>query len=88
MCTTLALCPDVVHYIYLIVHMGPEIVNNRDVNRKHINIDVISFIRASGRFSFHFREVYQKCIEDIGIVLIQMSEILNFGKKWYVLKKN
>ena len=29
-------------------------------------IHVISFDRESGRFSFHFREVFQKCIEYIG----------------------
>ena len=39
-------------------------------------------IRASGRFSFHFREVYKKCIEYIGKILgkilIQMREISKF----------
>ena len=39
---------------------------------------VISYKRASGRFSFHFREVFQKCIEYIGKFLIQMREILKF----------
>ena len=34
--------------------------------------------KASGRFSFHFREVFQKCIEYIGKFLIQMREILKF----------
>ena len=29
------------------------------------SIHVISFKGASGRFSFHFREVYEKCIEYI-----------------------
>ena len=29
------------------------------------NIHVISLKKASGRFSFHFREVYRKCIEYI-----------------------
>ena len=46
---------------------------------------VISFKRASGRFSFNFREVYQKCIEHIGKFLIQMRRFWNFGKKWYAL---
>ena len=37
--------------------------------------------RASERFSFHFREAFQKCIEYpryIEKILIQMREILNF----------
>ena len=38
----------------------------------------ISYKRASGRFSFHFREVFQKCIEHIGKFLIQMREVLKF----------
>ena len=50
-------------------------------------IHVISFKRTSGRFSFHFREVYQKCIEYIGKFLIQMRKIWNFAKKWYVLEE-
>ena len=41
---------------------------------------MISFKRASGRFSFHFREVYQKYIEYIGKILIRTNEILvKFG---------
>ena len=48
---------------------------------------MISLKRASGRFSFHFREVYQKCIEYIGKFIIQKRKILNFGKKWYVLEE-
>ena len=44
---------------------------------------MISFNGASGRFSFHFREVYQKCVEYIETFFIQMRDILNFGKKWY-----
>ena len=36
---------------------------------------VISLKRESGRFSFHFREVLQKCIEYIGKLLIHFREI-------------
>ena len=38
-------------------------------------IHVISLKRESGRFSFHFREVFQKCIEYIGKLLINIREI-------------
>ena len=38
-------------------------------------IHVISLERESGRFSFHFREVFQKCIEYIGRLLIHFREI-------------
>ena len=30
---------------------------------EHFPIHVISFKRASGKFCFHFREVFQQCIE-------------------------
>ena len=52
-----------------------------------MHVHVISFKRASGRFSFHFREVYQKCIEYIGKFLIQMREIWKIAKKWYALEE-
>ena len=38
-------------------------------------IHVISFNRASGRFSYHFRKVYKKCIENTGKFWIQILEI-------------
>ena len=41
-------------------------------------IHVINFKGASGRFSFHFREVYEKCIVNIGKYFIQMREISKY----------
>ena len=41
-------------------------------------IHVICFKGASGRFSFHFREVNEKCIEYIGKFFIQIREISKF----------
>ena len=41
----------------------------------HNRIHVISLKRESGRLSFHIREVFQKCIEYIGELLIQIGEI-------------
>ena len=46
-------------------------------------IHVISLERESGRFSFHFRKVFQKCIEYIGRLLIHFREISYFSKKLY-----
>ena len=47
--------------------------------------DKPSFQGASGRFSFHFRELYKKNIEYIRKVFrCGRSEI--FGKKWYILE--
>ena len=37
------------------------------------------FQKGIGRFSFHFREIYKKCIEYIGRFLIQIMEI---SKLW------
>ena len=48
---------------------------------------VICLKRESGRFSFHFREVFQKCIEYIGKLLIYIREISQFCKKLYVLEE-
>ena len=39
---------------------------------------MISFKGASGRFSFHFTEVNEKCIEYISKYFIQIREISNF----------
>ena len=39
------------------------------------------FQKGIVRCSFHFREVYQKCIEYIGKFLIQMREISKFWSK-------
>ena len=56
-------------------------LNSGHVMRKPVTaicIHVIDFKRASGRFSFHFREVFKKCTEYIGKLLIQMREISKF----------
>ena len=45
------------------------------------DIHVINFKEASGRFFFHFLEVFEKCIEYIRILFIYFLEIQNFGKK-------
>ena len=50
-------------------------------------IHVISLKRKSGRFSSHFREVFKKCIEYIGKLLIHFREISKFCKKLYVLEE-
>ena len=44
-------------------------------------IHVMTFKEESGRFFFHFREVFEKCIEYIGKFLIHFREILNFCQK-------
>ena len=36
---------------------------------------------ASGRFSLHFREIFEKCIEYVGKFLVHFREILNFCEK-------
>ena len=41
-------------------------------------IHVINFKEASGRFFFHFLEVFEKCIEYIWIVFIHFREISKF----------
>ena len=43
------------------------------------NIHVMSLKVESWRFLFHFREIFEKCIEYIGKFLIHLREILNFG---------
>ena len=45
------------------------------------SIHVMSLKEASGRFFFHFREVFEKCIEYIGTFLVHFKEILNFREK-------
>ena len=47
--------------------------------------DKPSFQGASGRFSFHFRELYKKCIEYIRKVF-RCGRSESFGKKWYILE--
>ena len=42
------------------------------------DIHVMSLKEESGRFFFHFREIFEKCIEYIGKFLIHFREILNF----------
>ena len=42
------------------------------------SIHVMSLKEESGRFFFHFREIFEKCIEYIGKFLIHFREILNF----------
>ena len=44
-------------------------------------IHVMSLKEKSGRFFFHFREIFEKCIEYIGKFLIHFREILNFCVK-------
>ena len=44
----------------------------------NLNIHVIHFKEASGRFLFHFLEVFEKCIEYIRIFFIHFREILTF----------
>ena len=39
-----------------------------------VNIHVMSWKEESGRFVFHFREVFEKCIEHIGKFLIHFRE--------------
>ena len=41
-------------------------------------IHVINFKEASGRFFFHFLEVFEKCIEYIRIIFIHFREISKF----------
>ena len=42
---------------------------------------MINFKEASGRFFFHFLEVFEKCIEYIRIFSIHFREISNFWLK-------
>ena len=51
-------------------------------------IHVMSFKEESGRFFFHFREIFEKCIEYIGKFLIHFREILNFCQKVVLFLKN
>ena len=51
-------------------------------------IHVMSFKEESGRFCFHFREVFEKCIDYIGKFLIHFREILNFCYKVVHLEEN
>ena len=44
-------------------------------------IHVMSLKEESGRFFFHFREIFEKSIEYIVKFLIDFREILNFGLK-------
>ena len=45
------------------------------------NIHVMTLKEASGRFFFHFREVFEKCIDYIGKFLVHFLEIFDFGLK-------
>ena len=49
---------------------------------------VISLKSKSGRFSPHFREVFQKCIEYIGKLLIHFREIFLLCKKFYNIQSH
>ena len=40
---------------------------------------VMSLKVASGRFFFHFREVFEKCIDYIGKFLVHFREVLKFS---------
>ena len=48
----------------------------------------MSFQEESGRFFFHFREVFEKCIEYIGKFLIYFREFFNFCQKVLLFLKN
>ena len=43
------------------------------------SIHVMSLKVESGRFSFHFREVFEKCIDYIGKFLVHFREVLKFS---------
>ena len=45
---------------------------------KYNSIHVMSLKEGSGRFFFHFREIFGKCIEYIGKFLKHFREILKF----------
>ena len=49
-------------------------------------IHVINFKEASGRFFFHFLEVFEKSIKYIRIFFIS-GRFQNFGTKCYILEK-
>ena len=50
------------------------------LNEKKIaNIHVMSLKVASGRFFFHFREVFEKSIDYIGKFLVHFREVLKFS---------
>ena len=48
---------------------------------KPVIIHVMSLKEESGRFLFHFREIFEKCIKYIGKFLIHFREDLNFCLK-------
>ena len=48
------------------------------VIKLNCSIHVINFKEASGRFFFHFLEVFEKCIELIRIFFIHFREISKF----------
>ena len=43
---------------------------------------------APGRFSFHFREIYEKCKECIKQNFLQIREILKFWVKLVYFRQN
>ena len=65
-----------------IMSFGLSPVNYSDSDSRaftrEVNIHVMSLEQESGRFFFHFREIFEKCIEYIGKFLIHFREILNF----------
>ena len=60
----------------MISNLGWESLQHRRTEAKLIH--VMSLKEESGRFFFHFREIFEKCIEYIGKFLIHFREILNF----------
>ena len=48
----------------------------------------MSLKEKSGRFFFHFREIFEKCIDYIGKFLIHFREILNFCLKVVHIEEN
>ena len=63
-------------WLSLLVAVSP--VNNSDSQllwQRVIDIHVINFKEASGRFFFHFLEVFKKCIGYIRIFFIHFLEV-------------
>ena len=55
-------------------HMIQVVIVKSWLNTGHLHIHVINFKEASGRFFFHFPEVFQKCIEYIRYMLTSLRQ--------------
>ena len=76
-----AVCGEFCHkqYLYQYFVAFPQLYCYRVAASTYINpIHVINFKEASGRFFFHFLEVFKKCIEYIRISFIHFLEISKF----------